>query len=151
MNMKLFYCKTMGNRKLRWFIAQICNYFPGERPALHHVAGYNLSPKMRNIVSPGNLQHFSLSHIIQTKIQYKLLYVVDTIVVTLFVISLLSLTNTESEENPNNNLMMRQAGLPSMLHISYFRKPLIWSISDYILLLMILVCDPVSLRSQAPK
>ena len=80
---------------------------------------------MRNIVSPGNLQHFSLSHIIQTKIQYKLLYVVDTIVVTLFVISLLSLTNTESEENPNNNLMMRQAGLPSMLHISYFRKPLI--------------------------
>ena len=32
---------------------------------------------------------------------------------------------------------MRQTGLPSRLYISYFRKPLIWSILDYILLLMI--------------
>ena len=39
----------MGNRKGRWFIVQICNYFPGERPALPLV-GCNLSPKMRNIV-----------------------------------------------------------------------------------------------------
>ena len=39
----------MGNRKGRWFIVQICNYFPGQRPDAPQV-GCNLSPKMRNIV-----------------------------------------------------------------------------------------------------
>ena len=62
---------------------------------------------------------FDDQYFIHDRLLWSNIWSLDSIAVSIFVHWLI-LTNTESEENPNNNLMMRQAGLSNLTSTDEF-------------------------------